>query len=122
MVRTNQSEQGSGNAAGIASKLIASKRKGKTIAKTIGKEKRKRRYRPGMLALKEIRYYQESAKLLLAKRPFFRLVKEITDGLKAEGSHNYWQASALEALQVCESLDLFLGTYSSVCSFEKFRF
>ena len=59
-----------------------------------------------MLALKEIRFYQQSAKLLLAKRPFFRLVKEITDSLKAEGSHNYWQASALEALQVCESIEL----------------
>lgn len=96
MVRTNQSDQSGSN----ANKLIVNKRKGKTITKTISKEKRKRRYRPGMLALKEIRFYQQSAKLLLAKRPFFRLVKEITDGLKPEGSHNYWQASALEALQV----------------------
>ena len=101
MVRTNQSA--SDQSAAIANKLIASKRKGKTIAKTISKKdnKRKRRYRPGMLALKEIRFYQQSAKLLLAKRPFFRLVKEICDGLKPDGSHNYWQASALEALQVC---------------------
>lgn len=101
MVRTNQSDQ----SGAIANKLIVSKRKGKTIAKTIKKDnKRKRRYRPGMLALKEIRYYQQSAKLLLAKRPFFRLVKEICDGLNTNGTHNYWQASALEALQVCGDL------------------
>lgn len=92
MVRINQSDPKK-----IGDKIIH-RRKGKTICKPPA---HKRRYRPGALALKEIRLYQQSAKLLLAKRPFFRLVKEIADGLKTDGSHNYWQASALEALQVC---------------------
>lgn len=97
MVRTNQSDPK--KVASAAPNLLH--RRGKSIGKTMKPTaNRKRRYRPGALALKEIKYYQASAKLLLAKRPFFRLVKEIADKLKADGSHNYWQASALEALQV----------------------
>lgn len=95
MVRTNQSDPLN------LSEKLKQQRRGKSIGKTITKQtKKKRRYRPGVFALKEIRYYQASAKLLLAKRPFFRLVKEITDNLKGENGGNYWQASALEALQV----------------------
>jgi hypothetical protein len=37
---------------------------------------RKRRYRPGMKALKEIRQYQNSTNLLLRKLPFARLVSD----------------------------------------------
>lgn len=110
MVRTNQSDPNNALSASLLH------RKGKSIGKTMKPSaKKKRRYRPGALALKEIRYYQQSAKLLLAKRPFFRLVKEITDNLKADGSHNYWQASALEALQVSVSKIVFI-----VCCFDLF--
>jgi hypothetical protein len=35
---------------------------------------KKRRYRPGTVALKEIRRYQNSTDLLMAKLPFARLV------------------------------------------------
>ena len=35
------------------------------------------RYRPGVLALREIRKYQKSTELLIRKLPFQRLVKEI---------------------------------------------
>jgi len=92
MVRTNQSDPNAPIAVRAPRKSIAKK----VIEKP---EKKKKRYRPGVFALKEIRYYQASAKLLLAKRPFFRLVKEIADELNVEGGRNYWQASALEALQ-----------------------
>ena len=37
--------------------------------------RKKRRYRPGTLALKEIRRYQSSTDLLLLKLPFSRLVR-----------------------------------------------
>lgn len=36
---------------------------------------KKRRYRPGTLALKEIRNYQRTTDLLVAKLPFARLVR-----------------------------------------------
>jgi hypothetical protein len=38
------------------------------------KETRKRRFRPGTVALREIRLYQKTTNLLLRKLPFSRLV------------------------------------------------
>ena len=42
--------------------------------------KKPHRYRPGTVALREIRQYQKSTDLLLKKAPFGRLVREITEG------------------------------------------
>ena len=39
--------------------------------------KRKHRYRPGTVALREIRRYQKSTELLIRKLPFERLVREL---------------------------------------------
>ena len=58
--------------------------------------KTKRRYRPGMAALREIRKYQRSTDLLLRKLPFQRLVREIAQDFK-KGMR--FQAIALLALQ-----------------------
>lgn len=58
--------------------------------------KPKYRYRPGTVALREIRKYQKSDKLLLKTRPFIRLVKEITAVIN--GNIRY-QSSAIRALQ-----------------------
>ena len=59
---------------------------------------KKRRYRPGTLALKEIRKYQKSVEFLIRKLPFQRLVREIADSL-VQGSSFRWEANALTALQ-----------------------
>ncbi|KAH9387882.1 hypothetical protein TYRP_009081 [Tyrophagus putrescentiae] len=57
------------------------------------------RYRPGMFALREIRAYQNSGRLLLPKAPFQRLVRSIAeDRLKVDQTFRF-QLSALEALQ-----------------------
>ena len=58
---------------------------------------KQRRYRPGTVALREIRRYQKSTELLTRKLPFQRLVKEITD--KKSQSHLRFQGSAVMALQ-----------------------
>jgi len=54
------------------------------------------RYRPGTVALREIRRYQKGTELLLRKAPFQRLVREIAvtgkEGLR-------FQASAVLAIQ-----------------------
>ena len=42
----------------------------------VGQERRKRRYRPGQRAIKEIRSYQRSTELLIRRLPFARLVCE----------------------------------------------
>ncbi len=58
--------------------------------------KKKRRYRPGTVALREIRRYQRSTDLLLRKLPFQRLVREIAITMKADLR---FQKSAVLALQ-----------------------
>ena len=53
-------------------------------------EKTKRKYRPGTLALREIRCYQKSMELLIRKLPFMHLVQEIGQqlmiGIKFQGT------------------------------------
>ena len=60
--------------------------------------KKSRRYRPGTVALREIRKYQKSTELLIRKLPFQRLVREIADGFSNGGGWRF-QASAILALQ-----------------------
>jgi histone H3 len=55
------------------------------------------RYRPGALALKEIRRYQKSTELLIRKLPFQRLVREIAQLYKTDLK---FQVAALDCLQV----------------------
>lgn len=47
--------------------------------------RRKRRARPGAVALREIRKFQKSSDLLLRKLPFQRLVRSITYDEETEG-------------------------------------
>jgi histone H3 len=42
------------------------------------KEKKKFRFRPGTVALREIKKYQKSTESLIARAPFQRLIREIT--------------------------------------------
>jgi len=78
-------------------KTPAQKRKAKAAAATPGSAKKKFRYRPGTVALREIRAYQRSAELLVPKLPFSRLVKEIAQERSSSGLR--FQSSALMALQ-----------------------
>jgi len=66
--------------------------------KKVGKEtvKRPRRFRPGTVALREIRRYQRSTDLLLRKRPFGRLVRELAAWYRLDLR---FQPAALGALQ-----------------------
>ncbi|KAJ5570276.1 histone H3-like centromeric protein hH3v [Penicillium hispanicum] len=69
---------------------------------------RRRRYKPGTVALKEIRRYQRSYDLLIQKLPFARLVREVAlDLLPADvGAELRWQSHAIQALQ--EAAEAFL--------------
>ena len=60
-------------------------------------KRKKHRYRPGTLALKEIRRFQKSTELLIRRLPFQRLVREIAGTYKVDLR---FQAAAIEALQV----------------------
>ena len=49
-----------------------------------GNARKPHRYRPGTVALREIRRYQKSTELLIRKAPFERLVREIAQDFKTE--------------------------------------
>jgi histone H3 len=61
-----------------------------------GGVKKPHRYRPGTVALREIRRYQKSTELLIRKLPFQRLVREIAQEFKTDFR---FQATAMLAIQ-----------------------
>ena len=65
-------------------------------APATGGVKKPHRYRPGTVALREIRRYQKSTELLIRKLPFQRLVREIAQEFKTDLR---FQGSAVLALQ-----------------------
>ena len=87
------------------SKVQPKKKKGVTKARRSGKklpavqqgQPKPRRYRPGTVALREIRRYQKSTELLLRKLPFQRLVKELAQDLGKKTIR--FQSGAIMALQ-----------------------
>ena len=58
--------------------------------------KKPRRFRPGVVALREIRRYQKTTDLLIRRLPFQRLVKDISQDYKTDIR---FQASAVCAIQ-----------------------
>ena len=94
---------GSGKAPPKQLKLKGKKKKGKaqgggkTLPASQQGMRKPRRYRPGTVALQEIRQYQKSMELLIRKLPFQRLVREIAQDL---GKMNIrFQSGAIIALQ-----------------------
>jgi len=61
-----------------------------------GGVKKPHRFRPGTVALREIRRFQKSTELLIRKLPFQRLVREIAQDFKTELR---FQGTAVAALQ-----------------------
>jgi len=57
--------------------------------------RKKRKFKPGTLALREIRSFERTTHLLLPRAPFQRLCREIADEVKQEVR---WSAGGLEAL------------------------
>ena len=66
---------------------------------------KKRRYKPGTVALREIRHYQKTSELFIAKAPFSRLVREITTDMKTPRC----SSSAVGALH--EALEAYMTTH-----------
>lgn len=77
-------------------KQVASKAARKNAPPSTGGVKKPHRFRPGTVALREIRRYQKSTELLIRKLPFQRLVREIAQDFKTDLR---FQASAVAALQ-----------------------
>ena len=78
------------------------------------KGKKPHRYRPGTVALREIRKYQKSTTLLILKRPFQRLVREIAQEFRADLR---FQSTAILALQeAAESYLVGLFESTNLCA------
>ncbi|KAF8211571.1 histone H3 [Mycena galopus ATCC 62051] len=77
----------------LASKSSAAR---KSTTNAAGGVKKPHRFRPGTVALREIRRYQKSTELLIRKLPFQRLVREIAQDFKTDLR---FQSSAVMALQ-----------------------
>ncbi|XP_045356497.1 histone H3-3-like [Leopardus geoffroyi] len=79
-----------------------------------GGVKKPHRYRPGTVALREIRRYQKSTELLIRKLPFQRLVREIAQDFKTDLR---FQSSAVMALQeACEAYLVGLFEDTNLCA------
>lgn len=107
------------------------------------RKRKPRRYKPGTLALKEIRRYQKSTDLLMLKLPFSRLVRSLLYPLSSHVPHLLrrpmltkiqvreialsmvptngesfrWQSQAIQALQEsCEAFMVHLFEDTNLCA------
>ena len=76
--------------------------------------KRAHRYRPGTVALKEIRRYQKSTELLIRTLPFQRLVREVASEFMMDVR---FQSHAIMALQeACEAYLVGIFEDTNLCA------
>lgn len=94
MARTKQTARKSMPQKGARKQLVAIAARKSTPA--TGGVKKPYRYRPGTVALREIRRYQKSTELLIRKFPFQRLVREVAQNFI---SNLRFQSSSIMALQ-----------------------
>jgi histone H3 len=74
--------------------------KGASKGTPVCRARGKHRYRPGTVALREIRRFQKSTDLLIRRLPFQRLVKEITQDFNPDKQRPFrFQSTAIQALQ-----------------------
>lgn len=117
---SHQREEGEGNPEAKVSRkrkaeempIPVRKRLAKINSRTpvTGGVKKPHRYRPGTVALRDIRHYQRSTELLMQKVPFQRLVREIAQDFKNDLR---FQGKAILALQEASEaylVDLFQET------------
>ena len=94
MARTKQTARKS--TGGKAPRKMLATKAARKSAPATGGVKKPHRYRPGTVALREIRRYQKSTDLLIRKLPFSRLIKEIAQDFKGDLR---FQSATLLALQ-----------------------
>ena len=108
MARTKQTARKS--TGGKAPRKQLATKAARKSAPSTGGVKKPHRYRPGTVALREIRRYQKSTELLIRKLPFQRLVREIAQDFKTDLR---FQSAAIGALQVrapfCKSRHAYIG-------------
>jgi histone H3 len=94
MARTKQTARKS--TGGKAPRKALATKAARRSAPATGGVRKPHRYRPGTVALRQIRKYQKSTELLLRKIPFQRLVREVAQDFKSDLR---FQSSAMLAVQ-----------------------
>jgi hypothetical protein len=100
MARTKQTARKS--TGGKAPRKQLATKAARKSAPATGGVKKPHRYRPGTVALREIRRYQKSTELLIRKLPFQRLVREIAQDFKTD--FRFQGSAVLASPRVCRGL------------------
>ena len=108
MARTKQTARSS--TGGKAPRKQLATKAARAAAKSTGGIKKPHRYRPGTVALREIKKYQKSTELLMRKAPFQRLVKEVAEDFKKELRFQSTAVLALQASSEAYLVELFEDT------------
>ena len=112
MARTKQTARKSSGGK-TPRKQLATKAARKTAGGNAG-VKKPHRYRPGTVALREIRKYQKSTELLIRKLPFRRLVREIAQEFKTDLRFNVGAMNALQ--EAAEDFLVGVFEFSNLCA------
>ena len=112
MARTKQSARRS--TGGKAPRKQLATKAARKSAPATGGVKKPHRYRPGTVALREIRRYQKSTDLLIRKEPFARLVREIAQDFKAD--LRFCSATLLACQEASEAYLVGLMEDSNLCA------
>jgi histone H3 len=108
MARTKQTARKASKKNGGRKKMaLQAARKNGYLAS--GGVKKPHRYRPGTVALREIRRFQKSADLLVPKLPFSRVVREIVrDYTNGNTGSNDWRFTGFSMLAMHEATEAYL--------------
>ena len=97
MARTKQTaRKQTSSSSKVPRKTIGASKAARKSAPALAGVKKPHRYRPGTVALREIKKYQKSTELLIRKLPFQKLIREIASSFKSDLR---FQSSAILALQ-----------------------
>ena len=107
MARTKQTARVVGQQQHPGKKVLLVPRPAKTPNNA---RKPRRRFRPGTVALREIRKYQKSTDLLIRKLPFQRLVREVAQDYKTDVRFNSLAILALQEASEAYLVRLFEDT------------
>ncbi|KAK5644159.1 hypothetical protein RI129_008004 [Pyrocoelia pectoralis] len=99
MARTKQTARKS--TGGKAPRKQLATKAARKSAPATGGVKKPHRYRPGTVALREIRRYQKSTELLIRKLPFQRLVREIAQDFKTDLRFQTYLVGLFEDTNLC---------------------
>ena len=117
MARTKQTARKS--TGGKAPRKQLATKAARKSAPATGGVKKPHRYRPGTVALREIRRYQKSSDLLVRKLPFQRFVREVAQDFKTDCR---FQSTAMLALQeAAEAYHVGLFEDTNLCAIHSRR-